>query len=267
MSGAEGLRIDAVGFGYEAQVPALTGVDLTVAPGDLVVLVGANGSGKSTLLRLAAGLRDPDQGTVTLDGQDVAALDPRARAQAIAFLPQDVRPVHRLTAREVVELGRHPHRSVAWSSAGPTDRAAVDEAIAVCDVVELQTRAFDTLSGGERQRVSIAAAIAQSGRVLVLDEPTAALDLPHQVSVFELLHARARSGLAVLIATHDLNLAASFGDRVVALHQGRVLAGGSPGDVIRPEVLGPVLGPSSWIGPHPATGGPCVLPRAGGEAR
>jgi iron complex transport system ATP-binding protein len=263
----EGLRIEGLGFGYEPGASVLAGVDVDVGPGELVVLVGANGSGKSTLLRLAAGLRRPDQGSVRLDGRSVVDLDPRERARAIAFLPQDVHPVHRLTAREVVELGRHPHRSVAWSSAGPADRAAVDEAIAVCDVTSLQSRAFDTLSGGERQRVSIAAAIAQSGRVLVLDEPTAALDLPHQVSVFELLSARARAGLAVLLATHDLNLAASFGDRVVVLHEGRVLASGSADEVVRTEVLGPVLGPSSWIGPHPATGGPCVLPRAEGRRR
>ena len=254
------LALEDVAFAYPGGGTVLDGIALEAVPGETVVLVGANGSGKSTLLRLAAGLRAPDRGSVRLDGEDLHVMDPRERARAVAFLPQDVQPVHALTAREVVALGRHPHRASAWSGEGASDREAIDTALALCDVSGLQERSFDTLSGGERQRVLIAGAVAQAGRVLILDEPTAALDLPHQIAVFDLLRERARRGVAVLLATHDLNLAAAFADRVVLLDGGRLLAQGSPRKVLRDDVLGTVLGSGTWIGPHPVTGDPCVLP-------
>ena len=258
------LELDAVTFGYGSARAVVDAVTLEVDPAGLVVLVGANGSGKSTVLRLAAGLLRPRAGAVRLGGIDLATLPPRDRARALAFLPQSVEPVHRLRAREVVELGRHPHRGSAWSSSSAADVEAVDRALEACDVTGLQDRAFDTLSGGERQRVLIAGALAQGGRVLVLDEPTSALDLPHQRAVFELLRARARAGQAVLMATHDLNLAATFGDHVVLLDAGRVRAQGTAEDVIRDDVMGPLLGEGIWIGRHPAGDTPCVLPRRGG---
>lgn len=254
------LVLEDVAFSYPRGARVLNGVDVEVAPRRTVVLVGANGSGKSTLLRLAAGLRAPERGRVRLDDEALHAMDARARARAVAFLPQDVRPVHALSAREVVALGRHPHRASAWSGESAADRDAIDAALELCDARSLQARSFDTLSGGERQRVLIAGAVAQAGRLLVLDEPTSALDLPHQIAVFELLRARAREGVAVLLATHDLNLAAAFADHVVLLDAGRVVAQGPPAEVLCDTVLGPVLGAGTWIGAHPVTGGPCVLP-------
>lgn len=259
------LAVRGVDYAYPRGSRVLNGVDLDVHPGGLVALVGANGSGKSTLLRLVAGLRRPDAGEVRLGEDLVHALDPRERARRVAFLPQDVHPVHALSAREVVALGRHPHRASAWSSESDADLRAIDAALDACDVTVLAARSFDTLSGGERQRVLIAGAIAQGGDMLVLDEPTAALDLPHQIAVFDLLRAQARAGHGVLLATHDLNLAAAFADHIVLLDEGRVLAQGTPEEVITRDVLGSVLGRGIWIGPHPETAEPCVLPWPEGE--
>mgnify|MGYP001041862425 CR=1 FL=1 len=259
------LAVRSVDYSYPGGSRVLDGVELDVGPGDLVALVGANGSGKSTLLRLVAGLRAPDAGTVRLGEDLVHALDARERARRVAFLPQGVHPVHALTAREIVALGRHPHRTSAWSGETESDARAIDAALEACDVTAFAPRAFDTLSGGERQRVLIAGAIAQGGEMLVLDEPTAALDLPHQIAVFDLLRAQARAGTGVLLATHDLNLAAAFADHIVLLDGGRVLAQGTPDVVIRRDVLGSVLGEGIWIGPHPVTAEPCVLPWPEGE--
>lgn len=257
------LTLHEVDFAYPDGPPVLSQITLEIVAGTMVVLVGANGSGKSTLLRLAAGLRVPNSGGVKLGDDPLAELDPRTRARRVAFLPQDVEPVHAWSAREVVALGRHPHRAAAWSGESREDREAIESALAACDVTGLAERAFDTLSGGERQRVLIAGAVAQGGDVLVLDEPTAALDLPHQIAVFELLREHARGGRGVLLATHDLNLAAAFADRVVLLDAGRILAQGTPLEVIRDDVLGTVLGTGTWIGPHPVTAEPCVLPWPG----
>lgn len=254
------LEIRALSFGYEAERPVLTDIDLVVEAGELVVLIGANGSGKSTLLRLALALRNPWRGQVQWRGKSVAAWPAELRAKEIAFLPQSVQPVYRLSARAVVELGRHPHRVGPWSTLSSGDHAAVVDALEACDALALADRDFDDLSGGERQRVLLASALAQGGRLLLLDEPTASLDLAHQVAAFARLRELARSGRALLVATHDLNLAAGFADRVVLLHHGRVHASGTPHEVLRHESVSATLGAGLWVGAHPAAPVPCVLP-------
>ena len=259
-SAPEGLRLRDVSFAYRRATPVLEAVDLEVVSGELVVLVGANGSGKSTLLRLAGGLREADHGAIRWREREVRSWPMADRAREIALLPQSVQPVHRLLAREVVELGRHPHRGFAWAALTREDRDAVVRALEACDARELAERDFDDLSGGERQRVLLASALAQGGRLLLLDEPTAALDLPHQVQAFEKLRALAREGRAVLVATHDLNLAACFADRVYLMHRGRVAASGTAEEVLRPEILEATLGPGLWVGAHPAAPVPVVLP-------
>ncbi len=258
------LCLEAVGFAYEATTSwRLEDLDLDLECGQLLALLGANGSGKSTLLRLMAGLLPPSTGRVRLEGTDLARWRREERARRIAFLPQRVRALYRCRAREVVELARHPHQVSGWNGGQRADQEAIDRALDEADARALADRDFDTLSGGERQRVLLAAALAQGGEVLLLDEPTAALDLPHQVDIFRLLRSRARQGRAVAVATHDWNLAAATADRVLVIEAGRPVAIGTPAEVIRPETVGKLLGPSVWIGAHPLESTPCVLPRLG----
>lgn len=246
------LRAQAIAFAWPGQARLLDGVDIHVDRGEFVALVGANGSGKSTLLRILAGLLEPGGGRVELDGQALDELPPRERAQALAFLPQQVRPLYPLSVREMVELARHP-----WGSRDP---AAIDLALEQCDVAALAGRRFDELSGGERQRVLLAGALAQGGKVLLLDEPTAALDLPHAVSVFARLREQLQPDRSALVVTHDLNLAAAWADRILLLHAGGLLAEGSPVEVLRQDILDRALGEGAEVIAHPGTGAPRVLP-------
>jgi iron complex transport system ATP-binding protein len=246
------LRAASVSFAWPGQTELLRDVSLELARGELLALVGANGSGKSTLLRVLAGLLEPRSGEVSLSGEGLGALGPRERARRLAFLPQRVRPLYPMTVREMVELARHP-----WGDAGT---AAIEVALEQCDVADLAKRRFDELSGGERQRVLLAGVLAQGGDVLLLDEPTAALDLPHAVSVFARLRDQLEDSRGALVVTHDLNLAAAWADRILLLHAGGILAQGAPADVLRQDVLDRALGPGAEVIRHPETGAPCVLP-------
>jgi iron complex transport system ATP-binding protein len=246
------LSAESISFAWPGQPDLLRDVHLDVAGGELVALVGANGSGKSTLLRILAGLLEPASGRVRLSGDDLDSLGPRDRARRLAFLPQRVRPLYPMTVRELVGLARHP-----WADA---DEAAIDAALEQCDVGQLAGRRFDELSGGERQRVLLAGVLAQGGEVLLLDEPTAALDLPHAVSVFARLRDQLLEARGALVVTHDLNLAAAWADRILLLHDGGIIAQGTPAEVLRQDILDRALGPGAEVIRHPETGAPRVLP-------
>lgn len=260
------LEVEKLGFAYRPPVRVLDGVDLQVNQGEVVALAGPNGSGKSTLLRCAAGLRHPQQGGARLAGRPLEKWSREERAQRLAFLPQRVEPLYDYRVRDVVELARFPHGSAWGARLDDEDRAVVEAALRRCEVEGLASRVFDTLSGGERQRVLLAAALAQRAQVLLLDEPTTALDLHHQVSLLRDLVAVAREGCAVLLATHDLNLAAGFADRVVLLHRGRVAAEGTPLEVFTEDRLGEVFGDGIRVGHH-QDGTPWILPDPGPGAR
>lgn len=261
---AELLQIEDLEFAYRPPTRVLDGIDLRVRGGEVVALAGPNGSGKSTLLRCAAGLRRPQRGTCRLEGYPLEDLSREARARRLAFLPQHVEPLYDFRVRDVVELARYPHHSSWGARLDDEDRAIVDAALRRCEVEELASRVFDTLSGGERQRVLLAAALAQRAQVLLLDEPTTALDLHHQVSLLRDLVNAAREGCAVLLATHDLNLAANFADRVLLLHGGRVAAEGTPLEVFTEARLREVFGEGIRVGRH-ADGTPWILPDARSE--
>ncbi|MBI1360500.1 MAG: ATP-binding cassette domain-containing protein [Alphaproteobacteria bacterium] len=209
---------------------------LAVAPGELVGLIGPNGAGKSTLLKAILGIRARDGGTVALDGADMLSLPPRSRARSVAFLPQDRRVEWRLTARDVVRLGRYPHQA-GFGRLTPQGQAAVDHAINAVDGGELLDRPVAVLSGGERTRILLARALAVEAPILLADEPIAALDPYHQLHVMEILHALSRKGTGVLAVIHDLALAARFMDRVVLMHDGAVIGDGPPARVLSPENL------------------------------
>jgi len=215
---------------------ALDGISLAAAPGQLTAIVGPNGSGKSSLVRSLLGLAPVVQGSITLGAMPMAQWSARERARHIAVVPQREEPAVPLSVAEFVALGRHPHRS-AFGALGATDKRLIDEAMHRAGVSDAAMRRTDQLSGGEWQRVRVARALAQDAPVLVLDEPTAFLDVAHEMAVFELLDALAREGRTVLLVSHQLNLVARFAAHLVLLHQGHVAAAGTAADVMRGELL------------------------------
>ncbi len=240
---------------------ALDGVSLTVAPGRLVAVAGPNGGGKTTLVRALLGHLPLQAGDALLDGRPVREWKAAAVARGVGVVSQREEIVFPLTVRQTVLLGRYPHLG-PLSAEGPADHAAVAAALRRCDVEWLAERRVDALSGGEWQRVRVARALAQEPRVLVLDEPTASLDVRHEMELFELIRALVDDGIAGLVITHQLNLAARFADRVVLLAGGRVMADGSPDDVFRPDVLARVF---EW--PLAVTHLPDGAPQAFAERR
>jgi iron complex transport system ATP-binding protein len=202
----------------------LRGVDLELAAGEHVALLGANGSGKSTLLRVISGVLPPKAGLVELFGRPVASWDRGELARRVSVLPQAWELPHGFRVSEVVALGRIPHAR-SWFATSAEDESAVARALADADVTDIADRGVHELSGGERQRVLLALALAQEPRLLLLDEPTVHLDVAHQIALIRLLERlRATRGLTVLAVLHDLNLAARFADRALILHEGRVAA-------------------------------------------
>ncbi|TXS04671.1 ABC transporter ATP-binding protein [Streptomyces sp. col6] len=232
----------------------LDGVTLAPQPGTTVGLIGPNGSGKSTLLRILAGLLAPHAGTVTLDGEPLAAAGRRQVARRVAVVDQHAVTQDELSVLDVVRLGRIPHRR-AWSAPTGEDAAAVDAALERTGLTGLRERSWHTLSGGERQRVQIARALAQQPRELLLDEPTNHLDIQHQL---ELLSLVASLPLTAVIALHDLNLAAMFCDRIVVLSGGRAVAGGTPEQVITEELIEEVYRVRAVVTPDGPQGRPSV---------
>ncbi len=245
-------------FAYGGGAPAVADVTLELRAGELLVVLGPNGSGKSTLLRLLAGLLAPGRGEVVLDGAPLASLGPRARALRIAVVPQALAALPETTVERFVLGGRYARIA---RFAGPTaaDDAAVRAALDGAGLRPLADRRLGELSGGQLQRVLLARAVAQEAGVLLVDEPTASLDLGHQVHAFERLAQLARAGRAVLVVTHDVNLAAQFATRVVLLAEARLAAQGGVEELLRAEVLGPVYGENLHFGRLP-DGTPFVIP-------
>ena len=239
--------------------PALDGVTLSIPAGCLTAVLGPNGSGKSTLLRVLLGVSAPRSGTATLGDRDVRAWDRRELAQTVGVVAQSETVAFPITVREMVAMGRFPHlgplRAEGWR-----DREAVDRALGRCDIGDLRNRQVTTLSGGELQRVRIARALAQEPRALALDEPTASLDLRHEMSILGLLRDWTNDGMTVLLITHQLDLAARFADRMILLDRGRVAAEGTPSEVFRKEILERVYGWPVRVDEDPVTGSLRVVP-------
>ncbi|BFO16779.1 ABC transporter ATP-binding protein [Streptomyces sp. KM77-8] len=229
-------------------------VSLTARAGETIGLVGPNGSGKSSLLRAVYRVLRPDTGRVLVDGDDVRALPVRQLARTVAAVVQDSAADFDLAVREVVAMGRTPHKRLLAGDT-PEDADIVGSALLAVDAVQLADRPFDRLSGGERQRVLIARALAQQPALLVLDEPTNHLDIRHQLSVLGTLR---RLPVTVLLALHDLNLAAYYCDRLYVLHAGGITASGPPAEVLTPRLLAEVYGVAAEVAVHPRTGAPQV---------
>ncbi len=229
------LTCDNLSFGY-AETAILQDVALQLSAGQCVGLIGANGAGKSTLLQLLMGLKKPQQGSVCLKGQDIQSLTRPQIGKILSYVPQQSPEDVGLRVVDVVAMGRYVHQP-RWFGVNTDDQQIIEQALAETDLTALAERSLQSLSGGERQRVFIARALAQQAAMLLLDEPTASLDLNHQLEVMQLLNRFVKQGGGVLIALHDLSLAARFCQQLVLLHQGEVVANGSPDAVLTPENL------------------------------
>jgi len=238
---------------------AVDGVSFVSERGSLTALAGPNGSGKSSIVRALLRRAETPGGSASIDGKDVRSLSYSELARKVAVVPQREETAFPIRVNDYVSLGRYPHLGL-WSAPGASDRAAVAEALSQAGVADLESRDTDALSGGEWQRVRIARALAQKTPALVLDEPTTFLDVAHEMAIFELLASLARSGLAVLLVSHQLNLVARFADRIVLLANGKVATSGSPTEVMKADRLESIYGWPVVVTRDPAVGAPALVP-------
>ena len=255
-----GLRADAVCLGY-GDALVVDGVTLDVPTGRTTVVVGPNGCGKSTLLRGLGRLLRPRGGSVLLDGHEIGSLPTREVARRVGLLPQQPIVPEGVSVLDLVERGRHPHQGLfrTWARA---DEEAVASALERTDLVHLAAVPVDSLSGGQRQRVWLAMVLAQQTPVLLLDEPTSFLDIAHQLDVLDLVRGLCDdAGTTVVMVLHDLAMAARYADHLVAMRDGRVVAEGTPAQVVTPAVIEEVFGVAATVLHDPASGAPVVIPR------
>jgi iron complex transport system ATP-binding protein len=253
------LRAESVRLGYGDRT-VVDGLDLDVVTGTVTAVIGPNGCGKSTLLRALGRLLRPSAGQVVLDGRRIDRTPTREVAKVLGVLPQAPTAPEGLTVADLVARGRHPHQSWyrQWSA---DDEDAVARALEWTGIADLAERPVDELSGGQRQRAWISMALAQGTDLLLLDEPTTFLDLAHQVEVLELVRRLHREvGRTVVMVLHDLNLAARYADRLVAMRGGRIVAAGDPRDVVTEELLAEVFGLDARVIADPVVGSPLVVP-------
>jgi iron complex transport system ATP-binding protein len=261
------LQVADVTFAYpsrrrEAHRPVLQGVSFVVPRGAIVGLLGPNGSGKSTLIKLLAGTLHADRGRVLLDGASITSMTRRHMARRVAVVPQETQTAFDFTVLDIVMMGRYPHLG-AFELEGPDDLAIAREALAATGTEALESRSFATLSGGEKQRVVIASALAQASDVLLLDEPTASLDLGYQFEIAALLQRLNRTReTTIVISTHDLNLAATLCHELVLLKDGGVIGHGPTSEVLTAAAVRILYGVDADVSSHPEAGHLTVVPLA-----
>jgi iron complex transport system ATP-binding protein len=254
------FQLERVTAGYHGR-PVLRDLSLEAGEGAMLALLGPNGAGKSTLLRAITGRLRAAAGTVRLFGRDVRHLPAAERSRLVSLVPQQIEVPMAFTVEQMVLMGRTAALN-RWRAPSPADRRIVEQAMAYTDVLELRERLFNEMSGGERQRVVIALALAAEPRLILLDEPTAHLDMNHRLEVLELIaRLNAERGVAIVMVAHDLNLAAEFFPRLVILERGRIAADGPPGAVLRPETLEPVYRCRVSLHRDPDGGALRVFPR------
>jgi len=259
------LQVQHVSFGYdsldeEGSAFSLCDISVTIQRGSLTGLLGPNGCGKTTLLKLMAGILPPNGGAITLNGRTLDGISRRELARQIAIVPQETHPAFDYSALEMVLMGRHPHLGV-FQLEGPEDIAIAHDSLSATGTAHLVRRPYMTLSGGEKQRVVIAGALAQAPNVLLLDEPTASLDLAYQMEVASLLgHLNRDRGVSMVLATHDLNLAASLCDSLILIRAGRVLAHGPTRDVLTVATIQQLYDVEADVHFHEASGHLTVVP-------
>ena len=257
-----GLGVRGIRLAYHPSHPVIEDLSTAITPGAVTMIVGPgpNACGKSTLLRAMSRVLFPSSGQVVLDGRDIATLAPKKLARRVGMLAQSSIAPPGITVHELVARGRYPYQSLLrqWSA---DDDAAVTEAMERTDVVGLANRHVSALSGGQRQRVWVAMALAQRTDILLLDEPTTYLDLAHQVDLLELCRdLNAELGTTIVAVLHDLNQACRYGDEVIAMRAGSILAHGRPEEVVTAEMVEEVFGLKVQVIADPLTGTPLVLP-------
>jgi iron complex transport system ATP-binding protein len=252
------LHAENLALAYDNRV-IIAELHISVPAGKITALVGPNGCGKSTLLRGLARLLPAKRGQVYLDGQAIQSKSTKQLAKQLGILPQSPSAPEGLTVRELVAQGRYPHQSwfQQWSK---QDEAAVQQALATTNLVELADRPLDTLSGGQRQRAWIAMALAQETEILLLDEPTTYLDLAYQLEVLELLHKLNEEGRTIVMVLHDLNQACRYAQNLVAMRDGKIWAQGDPRRVMTEQMVAEVFGVHAHIVADPITGTPMCIP-------
>lgn len=253
------INIDNLSLSYDGKTTIISELDLHIEVGTVTALVGPNGCGKSTLLRGISRLLKPAKGTVYLDGQSVHHMKARDLAKQLGILPQSPSAPEGLTVHELVAQGRYPHQNwfQQWSR---EDERIVNEALEITDLETFADRPVDTLSGGQRQRAWIAMALAQQTDILLLDEPTTYLDMAYQVDVLDLLAELNENGRTIILVLHDLNQAARYADKIVALRDGEIMAQGTPQQVMTPRRILDVFGLETQIIIDPITQTPMCLP-------
>ncbi len=256
------IGIEQVSFHYGAR-PVLRGVSFQAQAGKISAVLGPNGSGKTTLLRTMLGYLKPSAGTVRVAGRAVGDYGRREFARKVAAVPQETPVDFPFTVTELVLMGRAPHVGVLGLE-GRADLRAAEEAMDRCGVRELAARPIHALSGGELRRAFVARALAQQADVLLLDEPTSGLDIHHQVAIFEVLKDEARAGRTVVVVVHDLNLAASYCDRLLLLKDGAALAAGTVEEVLTYRLVRECYGVDVYVGVNEITGARFLIPMAGG---
>jgi iron complex transport system ATP-binding protein len=228
------FELEGVGMRY-GTADVLRSVSLSFGRGEFVTIAGPNGAGKSTLISILAGLRTPSAGRCRFMGREMKNWNRREFARRVAVVLQESGANFPFTAEDVVYMGRMPHRSGLYET--NEDRVAVQNALEQTGIVEFREREFRTLSGGEKQRVLVASALAQSPEALLLDEPSAHLDIYHQVQLYRLLHDLTRRGLLVVAVTHDLNIALAKADRLLLMQHGAIRADGTPAEIVQPDLM------------------------------
>ncbi|MEJ8305801.1 ABC transporter ATP-binding protein [Saccharibacillus sacchari] len=254
------FKAEQVVAGYENKT-VINGVDLTIPSNQISVIVGSNGCGKSTLLKALARLIKPTSGNITLDGKPIARYPSKQLARIIGLLPQSPIVPEGISVADLVGRGRFPHQSLlgGWSK---KDYEAVAEAMDMMDITEFANHNIDELSGGQRQRVWIAMAMAQQTDILFLDEPTTFLDITYQVEILDLLtDLNRKHGTTIVMVLHDINLSARYADHIFALQEGRLIAEGTPAEVITSERVKNVFGLDCAVIPDPVSGSPMIVPK------
>ena len=251
------LEIDGISFKYDREW-ILREVNLKIGKAELWGILGPNGCGKTTLINLIDGILSPYQGTIKIGGTDINTLKRREIAKRIAVVPQETAWVFPLTVEEVVLMGRTPHLG-RCEFESKKDLDVAHSAMEATDVLRFSSRRMQSLSGGERQRALIARALAQQPEVLLLDEPTSSLDITHQISIFDLLGSLSEeSGLTIVAATHDMNLASLYCDRIALLHNGNFYSRGTPEEALTEKSIREVYGVDIVVDRHPLTGLPRI---------
>lgn len=250
------LSLQSVGFAYNGSF-RLEDINLTVKKGDFTGIIGPNGSGKSTIIKLMAGYITPNSGTVYLEGQPLAQVHRKRVARKVAVVSQGIHTDFDFTVEEMVRLGRIPHLG-RWQSEGPGDTEAIEQAMELTQIYKFRKRFFNRLSGGEAQRVLVAQALAQQPEVLLLDEPTTYMDMAFQQDLFTLMAELNQGGITVVAVLHDINLAALYCQKLVAIRSGRIYTEGTPDEVITGANIEAIYGCKVDINQHPVVNRPQI---------